>query len=366
MELVFEEPPKGIRVAWVLGDETIDRYCSIIQPQAVGLLDELVSLVVLCPQGGGTGNLPCPPIEVIRYADMRWPGLHPNRLAELARELASHKVQLLHALDSSAINLTNRLAELAKLNYVVTCRSLGDSGRLNIHKVRPLGYLAATSEIQRELTTLQVAPPNHIYLARPGVYQEKQSNCFNQPGRSVAILAGGSLDCFEDFHVVLKSFAEILKLKRDCAFFIMGDGSAERQLRHACQTLGLQRHLTFVEHQSAWRMSELLQAADVYVSPSPDARYDVGALLAMAAGVPVVAANNPGADFLLDGKTVLLYSRGNSQNLAEKLLSLMDDHALANALAQRALDYLHIHHSPARMVVTLADIYRQTLAAKHS
>ena len=350
---------KPVRVAWVAGKETIDRFGNTLQPMAVGLMDELVELVVLCPAGCETRGLPCPPLEVIQYPRLNWPRLHPRRLEALAAEVSSRKIELVHALDVSAAALARRLAELAGVSYLLTAYSLGDGRRLGRLDSRGAGVLAASTAIQKDLLEHHVATAQKVHLLRPGVYQARHANCFSELGRRAAVIAGGDLGSFSAFDAVLECFARPHVRKYDCVFFIIGSGKAERRLRARSEKLGLRSDLTFVDRPPASRMPELLKGADIYISPSPSRSLNMEALLAMAAGVPVLAARSDAADFLQEGKTAMLFQAGNPADLTGKLTSLLDDRASARSLAESALSYLRENHSPARMVVWLASIYRQ-------
>ena len=60
------DPPSGrIRVAWVAGPDTVEQYGRALQPLAIGLLDELIDIVALCPQGADVQELPSPPVETL-------------------------------------------------------------------------------------------------------------------------------------------------------------------------------------------------------------------------------------------------------------------------------------------------------------
>jgi len=84
-------------------------------------------------------------------------------------------------------------------------------------------------------------------------------------------------------------------------------------------------------------------------------------LLAMAAGIQVLAGDDGAADFLIDGQTTLRFRRGDAADLTAKLASLMDDRAMATRLAEGALAHLRAHHSPAGVVGALTRIYRKAL-----
>ena len=109
---------------------------------------------------------------------------------------------------------------------------------------------------------------------------------------------------------------------------------------------------------------ESRKAADVYVSPVSRKSLDVQRLLAMAAGVPVLAATGGVGDFLHDAQTALLFAPGDSADLTTKLLGVVEDRAAARNLAEGGLQYLRENHSPTSMVVELAEAYRRMMEAK--
>ena len=42
---------RPVRVAWIAGPESFSRYARALEPLIVGLMDELVDVVVFCPEG---------------------------------------------------------------------------------------------------------------------------------------------------------------------------------------------------------------------------------------------------------------------------------------------------------------------------
>ena len=227
-----------------------------------------------------------------------------------------------------------------------------------------VAVLAASAPILKDLRRHHVASAQNMHLVRPGVYQVKHATCFIEPQYSITIVAGGSLDDYAAMASVIRSFADISTRKYDCAFFIIGNGHHERPLRLLAERLSLQHQLTFADRQPTAQLPGIFKAADIFISPSPPRRLDVHALLAMAAGVPVLSGGEGAGDFLRDGQTAMLYRKNDSAALTAKLLSLLEDRARTRSLAENALAYLRENHSPAHMVGELAKIYRQALAEK--
>jgi glycosyltransferase involved in cell wall biosynthesis len=277
----------------------------------------------------------------------------------MAEELAGRRVQVLHALDSPAADLTRRLAGELDARYIVSSYALGDGKRLGTLDGRCAGVLAASEPIRRDLLEHHVAAAEKIRLVHPGVHQVRHTTLFDNPQQSTAIVTGGRLDDAQAFESVLKCFAEIKGRGNDCVFFIIGGGPAEMALRRQADKLGLREALTFVDRQPPTQLAGIFKAADIYVSPVPLRRLDMNSLLAMAAGDPVIAAVGGCSDFLIDGKTALLFKSGDSAELTMKLSSLLDDHPAARALAENSLCFLRENYSPAIMVHSLAGLYRQ-------
>jgi len=348
----------GIRVAWVAGPETPASLGRTLQPLAIGLMDEMIDLVALCPQEADVRDLPSPPLEVIRYTPPPWWSFGGS-LDALSDHLRKRRVVLVHALETAVAELARRLARDINVPYVVSTYSLDASGWLARAEHQAWAVLAGSEPVRNDLLAQRVSLPDHTYLVRPGVYQVRHATCFTDPQLRVVIVAGGRMDDYLAFDAVLRSFAELRGRGFDCVFFLMGDGRAERLLRARSEKLGLRHDLTFVDWQSPSQLSGIFKAADIYVSPAPSRQVDIYSLLAMAAGVPVLAATSVASDFIIEGKTALLFTTGDSEELTAKLVGLLDNHPAAGALAESALEHLRVRHSPAGMVTALAEIYRQ-------
>lgn len=350
------QPTRPLRVGWVAGRETLSQLGRILQPLAVGLVDELVELVVLCPDSRVPDELPSPPLEVLTYAPPRWWESTRKAVDCVAQRVGGLKLDLLHGLDESAAKLTAGLARTLDLKYVISSYAFGGPGRLKRLDDRAAGVLPACEVVRDYLLKHRVAGEQKVHLLHPGVYLAGEPTCFATPGRSVTVLVGGSAEAGA-FEAVLRSFAELHERNYDCAYFLLGAGKAERALRGRVNRHGLRQEVTFVGEQSPRQLVGVLEAADIYVAPAPSRRVDVRCLLAMASGTPVLAALDA-EDFLVDGKTVLHFPQGDSAELTMKLLSLIDDPEAAKDLARSALAHLGEYHRSADMVAAVAEIYR--------
>jgi glycosyltransferase involved in cell wall biosynthesis len=361
-----EQPrPQRVRVGWIAAPGTLDHLARVIQPLAVGVLDELIDLVAVCPREANTEEMPSPPVEVVPYRPLRRLGLRAGAVERLGGELREHRLDLLHALDAQGAGLAHRLARALKLPCVLSSFSLADARRLSGIGGSAAAVVAASDLVRRRLLERHVAPPDSIRVVRPGVYPTRHATCFTRPQQSIAIVAAGSLDDFHPFRAVLEAFAALRREGHDCVQFILGQGRAERHLRKVADKFGVRTEVTIVDRPREGQLPGIFKAADLYVSPAPTRSVDMHSLLAMAAGVPVLAATDETdpSDFLVSGQTVLLFEQGNAADLAGKLRSLLEDRPTARALAERGLKHLREHHSPATMVSQLVKVYRRAVGA---
>ena len=355
------EAPAPIRVAWVAGPDTFGRYGRVLEPLAVGLMDELVELTCLCPPGADNQPALPMPCQIIPCPPRGWLGYGDSAVERLGEALRRWKVELVHAVDASAAELARKVAAARNVPYLVSSFDLADARRL-AHGAELADLTLAGSQPIAEALASRRRGDGPIRVFRPGVYLVRHATCFQEPDHSVAVVAAGRLDNFRAFDAVLRCLAELASKKFDCVLFVVGSGPVERRLRRQAVRLALGQRITFVDALPTRQLARIFQDADVYINPAPMKSIDMHSLLAMAAGVPVLSAGPSGAnDFLRDGQTVRSFTCGSSAELTERLAGIIEDRAGARALAESALEYLRQNHSPAGNVAALAGMYREVL-----
>ena len=172
------------------------------------------------------------------------------------------------------------------------------------------------------------------------------------------------MDDFAPYETLLSTFNELRLRNFDCQFFIIANGRAEARVRAAAEKLGLNPRLTFIDRMPALQLQGILKSADIYISPVASPHVDVGALLAMAAGDPVLAPDDSADDFLVDGKTAVRFRSGDAADLTQKLTHVLEDRDRSSATVGGALAHLHEHHRPADMVGRVSTLDRQAAASR--
>lgn len=356
-----EADTREIRVGWVAGGDTLSRLESVLRPSAVGLMDELVRVVLVRPERPADPPVPQPVIQELTYRRGGWWHLRRRALRRMAEELGKQRVELLHALDASAVPLTRELAHATGRSYVVSC--FGAAGRLGRLDARCRAVMAGSDDVQRRLLERRVAPADRVFLSRPGVVRLPDPQPGPAEGLLPSVVACGPLDSFAPWDAVLRAFGILHGGGEGYVFFIVGSGRAERRLRRRSAYLNLQTEVTFVPAQHGRRLAGILRDADLYVNPVAGENVDVQALQALAMRVPVLSVAGAASDFLRDGRTCVEVPPGDAEALAGAVERLLGHPEEMRRLTGSALDYLREHHNPEAAAARTAKLYRSALSA---
>lgn len=117
-------------------------------------------------------------------------------------------------------------------------------------------------------------------------------------------------------------------------YLIAGEGPLKKELKAAVNNLGLKNSFIFAGFIRDVR--PLLSASDVFILPSSREGFPISVLEAMTMGKPVIASNIEGAnESVVDNKSGLLVPPGDSAALADAIITLFKDRALAAEMGRR-------------------------------
>ncbi|MBN1942078.1 MAG: hypothetical protein JW849_02175 [Phycisphaerae bacterium] len=349
-----------LRVGWVAGSETLGRQSIFLASWAAELARQGIQPCVFCPQNAPTGVLEADWIH--RYAQPHWLARKADKTRGLAEAVLSAEVDVLHALDESAASRTAAAADRLGRPYFLGCYRIGSRFHLP-HKARRLaGYLAAGDPIYQDMHKRRIVGEETVHLFRPGVWIAEEPKPLAFEERHAMILADVYNASASDADAVLRCFLNIRNAGSGALFFLLHSDSQERSLRRRAETLGLLSDLTFVVQDAGGRAMHVIQSTDVFIAAGARKEFDWGALLAMAAGAPVLASRTDEGDFLHDGMTASLFSPGDEEGLTALLTNLLTTPAWGRAQARSALQYLHVYHNPFRCMSDLANLYRAACA----
>jgi glycosyltransferase involved in cell wall biosynthesis len=148
--------------------------------------------------------------------------------------------------------------------------------------------------------------------------------------------------CTRGFHpyyrvdIVVHAFAEVKALYPDAQLDLVGSGPLESEIRALVGQLNL-RGVTFAGVASRAEIPKFYDQADIFVNASDLDNMPVSILEAFASGLPVVSTEPEGMRYVVEqGKTGLLSPPGDSHQLAENVVTLLGEPALAAQIIANA------------------------------
>jgi glycosyltransferase involved in cell wall biosynthesis len=231
-----------------------------------------------------------------------------------------------------------RLAYAGAHRVVANCRAAAD--RLRFERVPP-----------RKIAIIH----NGIDLAR-----------FSGPAVSTAVrrvVTVANLRPEKGHDVLIDAAALVAQRFPATRFDIVGGGPLHEALTRRVHERQLANVVRFAGHQAD--VSTWLRGADLLVLPSRSEAFPNAVLEGMAAGLAIVASDVGGVPELIeDGRTGLLTPAGDARVLADRILSLIADPALAARLGAAARREVASRYSFERMVTQFEDLYATELGRR--
>jgi glycosyltransferase involved in cell wall biosynthesis len=291
----------------------------------------------------------------------------PGRLLWLPRRLRQ-QVQafgpdLIHLFGSSLAGWGRKLSRAADCPYVITVMTLPSRGRARLRADWRRGSVLALSEELREQLVNQGRVPKDVISVIPFGIDLDEYERFRAPeGRARTPVVGmvGPLTRERGCEVFLQAAREVLDRGHEAHFLLAGHDPGRAPLRRRIQRFHLEDALTAVHQFSDYR--QMLAVMDICVFPGLRDDLDLNVLEAMACAKPVVATSVGGVYSLIaDGETGLLSPPNDASALAERVSHLIENSAIADRIAQNALDQVRENFSIPASVERLLAFYSQCL-----
>ena len=133
------------------------------------------------------------------------------------------------------------------------------------------------------------------------------------------------LEKHKDQATLIKAIPKILKLGLEVNLFIIGDGSKRKNLEELSLKLGIGERVNFMG--SRRDIPNILSKLDIFIfSAKEDEGFGIALAEAMVAGLPILASDAGAClEILNNGEYGYLFKKGNSEDLALKVLQISKD-----------------------------------------
>ena len=378
----------ALRIVLVGDDASLRCYGAVLRRLAIGLIDEVGDLSLLCPRGSSLiGQIPSPPVRLIvetkdcyeaplrtditsRRISVAMPQiglldqlLPRRRVARLVEAIAPCKPTLLHALSENHAQLVRSLSKQLAIPYALTHMGLSDI-RLNVSPRRCAAILCCNSAAARHIRQERPQMARSVHLVPIGAHVSKEACCFAHDNRTPNIICCCPLREGYGQTYLINAVQRLKRIGHTTILTLSGEGPTEHQLRLQVKQLGLAEHVNFLPPMRHFSASggayrQILETADLFVQTRPPDTWQPELLEAMSVGAAVVVTGEMPNDLVLDGQTTMVTPFGDEKALTQTMEELLTNRSRARELAQAGQAHLRRHFLASQMIARLARAYRQ-------
>lgn len=191
-------------------------------------------------------------------------------------------------------------------------------------------------------------------FSTPGVTSQAQRAALGIPEDAFVLTSVGELNQNKNQSVILRAMARLAR--PNVHYIIVGQGAMEQELRQLSAELKLSEQVHLLGYRTD--VPQIYAAADVCAFPSVREGLGLAALEGMAAGLPLLCADNRGTrDYAENGKNACICDAASPEEFAEAIARLMDMPANARREMAQAAREKAEQFDVKRISVQMAQIY---------
>ncbi len=353
-----EGEKKALRPALIVSEKVVEEYSTLLEHLLLGLADESISVVMVCPWNCGVDALLSGSVEVVSYKKSIFAPLRHRRRRLLGERLSGLNPSFLHCLDISDAKFTRRLARQLNVPYILSLNCLGHGFRhFSVSSRRCARILVPSAKIAKSVHKNHPVPGDKVSQVNPGTFISDSDGCFTDPRQVASVVVAHSLDKAVELENMIRAVKHLVVDGYEFVLLIMGDGRGEKYLRKLISSQGLSSVVTIVPKLSNWRA--VLAAGDIFVQPQPSYRFNAVLMEAMSVGAAVAGCKGGVDDLIIEDKTAVVFEPGDELSIYGALKRLFDRPELARQLAGAAQQHLREKHTVSGMISAVLRTYHE-------
>jgi glycogen synthase len=324
---------------------------------------------------------------VIPFTDLvPWVLSFNNRVqAAAGRLLREHTFDVVHAHDWLVAYAAAGLRETWQLPVVATVHATeygrhqgwlpGPMNKL-IHQVEwwltfeARRVITCSTYMRQQVEDIFALPHDKVDIVPNGVALEDfevdpdEARAFRREltgPRTRMVLFAGRLEYEKGVQTLLDALQRVRRDVGPTKLFVAGTGTYSEALRRRVRELGLQRHVRFTGYLEDHALRLHYAAADVAVAPSIYEPFGLVAVEAMACATPVVVGDTGGLREIVADGHGLSFTPQDEDALADRLIEVLRDDALAAELVARGLARVRGRYDWSAVARRTVDVYRRAM-----
>ena len=267
----------------------------------------------------------------------------PVRIASKRETLSKTKNQLL--MERQAFRLSDKiLANAEAVRRFLIERGVPAEKIVTIHNGLDMARLTPAPDLKREEILRELDLPSASGM------------------KFVTIVANLRSDV-KDHRMFLQAAQNVKEACGNVAFVLAGEGELTESLKTLAKDLGIEKDTYFTGRCA--KVAELLSVSDACVLSSKSEGFSNSILEYMSAAKPVVATDVGGAsEAVTDGETGFLVASGDGEAMANRLIELLRNPALAEKFGNRGRQKVEKNFSLAAQLTKTIELYDKLLSEK--
>ena len=177
------------------------------------------------------------------------------------------------------------------------------------------------------------------------------------------ILFMGRLVYEKGIQNLIAAMPKVLANYHDAKLVIAGKGGMIDQLKAEVNSLGISNKVYFAGYLNSNDVKKMYKCADISVFPSTYEPFGIVAIEAMLSGTPVVVSDVGGLNEIVDhGVNGMKAYAGNSNSLADSILTLLFDHKLADEVVKNAKAKVKSEYNWSKITGDTHFVYQKAIA----
>ena len=174
------------------------------------------------------------------------------------------------------------------------------------------------------------------------------------------VLFVGKMHPAKDPLTLVRSIHEVIKENKNVHLAMIGDGELYQEVRDEVLKLDLSGNVKLLGQMNHVKLQLWYNAAELFVLTSISESFGMTLLEAMASGLPIIASNSTACPEVV-GNAGLLFTQGDYNDLARKIVRLVSDDNLLRILRDRSLKRVRRVFSWNDKIDKYYELYRKTI-----
>lgn len=354
------EPQRPLppRVALIASCRTVAEYPLYLKYLLVGLADESVPVLLVCPPVSEVEAVVPPSVETVRHPAIDILPLEFYNRKLLLGRLSEFRPDLVHCLCHTKAGLTRSLTRNLKLKYLLNFNSIAGRRRfLSLSKSRCAAIITPSKTIADSFAACHPKFADRVRQINIGTFVPETAACFARPKHLPCIVVAHPLNNQDNLRNLFEALHRLAIENYKFLAAIAGSGRRENQIRKQLTALGISRIITFVDRLSG--LDSALSSTDIFILPRPGDGFNSLLLASMSAGAAVAASPGGADDLVIDGKTAVVFNPDDTLSIYYCLKRLFDTREFARQIASGAQQNLRQNHHVSDMIASTLQLYRQ-------